>query len=72
MDAYPSDFISVELLPCVDGDGIGEGVSMNGGKYDILYLHVVALENWTVYSFFTNNDIICFYLRFIILKSNKN
>ena len=31
-DAYPSDFISVELLPCVDGDGIGEGVSMNGGK----------------------------------------
>ena len=36
-DGYPSDFISVELLPCVDGDGIGENISMSGG---LLFLRV--------------------------------
>lgn len=36
-DAYPSDFISVELLPCVDGDGIGDGIGAGGG---LLFLKV--------------------------------
>ena len=36
-DAYPADFISVELLPCVDGDGIGDGVVHSGG---LIFLRV--------------------------------
>lgn len=40
-DAYPSDFISVELLPCVDGDGIGDGLGAEGG---LLFLRVSRRE----------------------------
>ena len=40
-DAYPSDFISVELLPCVDGDGIGVGVGMEGG---LLFLRLCRTD----------------------------
>jgi hypothetical protein len=40
-DAYPNDFISVELLPCVDGDGIGDGIGAGGG---LLFLRVARQD----------------------------